>query len=464
MPVRRLSGHLLSVALLAACGSEPAEPTNGDTQQQVDAGETESDASSPQLEADAGSMTQEVTQDLLFAEESPIWHFDLTVAAADLDWLNTHAVEETYVPGAITFQGQRVEDISVRYKGGFGSLQGCFDDAGKLTCSKLSLKVSFNESDKEGRFLGLRKLIFHACNRDRTCLRERLSYGLFRDMGIETSRAAHATVSINGGPKQLYALVEYIDREFLEAHFDDPEGNLYKERWPVYDQPSYYVDELVTNEDTPDVTRMLAFAGAVRAATPANYEATIAPYLDLERMGRYSAVDQLVNDWDGIWKFYCNVPGQICGNHNYYVYDDPGSDHFAFIPWDVDHTLTEPNPDLGRAFSVEGPGVCDITPIEVAGLTDVGIRNPQCDPLLRGVYTGPGWQRYRKALEQLVRGEKTKREALLARLNHYRAKVRLTVPTDPSALPLEEWDAAVAVLRQIIIEQYEAAEVLLDER
>jgi spore coat protein CotH len=450
---------MMLTALLVACGDGGSNLVRGDvSERESDAGEHEATGSD-----DAGSQAPEMTQDLLFAEDSPIWHFDLELAAVDLAWLNAHAVDETYVPAAISFQGQRVENISVRYKGGFGSLIGCFDEQGELTCSKLSLKVSFNETDKSGRFLGLRKLVFHACNRDRTCLRERISYGLFREMGVETSRTAHATVSINGGPKQLYALIEDLDREFLEANFGDPDGNLYKEAWPLSDQPSAYVDALTTNEEEADVSHVLSFASAARASTKANFDSTIAPFMDLERMGSYTAVDQLINNWDGIWKFYCTLSSGLCGNHNYYLYDDPESGRFSFIPWDTDHTWTEPNYDMGRAFHAEGADVCELQPIEVPGLTDVAVRNPQCDPLMRGVYQGEGWTRYRTTLGRLLKGERTKREAVLARLNGYRAKVRLTVPTDPSALSLEEWDSAVAVLRQIIIEQYAAAEALLKE-
>jgi spore coat protein H len=454
---------LACALLIAACkGQHTAHDSDAGAndamapREEEDAG---SDAATP-TQPDASEAPQALTGELLFDEDAPIWHFDLEIAENDLRWLNEHALDEQYVPGNLTFQDQHFEQIAVRYKGGFGSLQGCFDAQGNLTCSKLSLKVSFNETDKSGRFLGLRKLVFHACNRDRTCLRERVSYGLFRDMDVQTCRTGHATVSINGGPKQLYSLIEYIDKEFLEDHFPDPEGNLYKERWPVVPIDSYYVDGLETNETTADVSHMLSFAQVLTSTDLSSYDVNVGPFLDLEQMGRYTAVDQLINNWDGIWKFYCGSP-ELCGNHNYFVYDDPASERFVIIPWDTDHTFTEPNPDLGRAFLDNGPSACDVTPINVPGIENAGIRNPQCDPLMRGVYQGAGWERYRKAMRTLLQGERTNREAVLARLNGYRARVRETVPADPSALSLAEWDAAVAQLRQIIIAQYAAAESLV---
>jgi hypothetical protein len=451
---------LLSAAICVnvACGQN-AEPR----MREVDAGRRDAAAGAvPDAGLDASMASPAITDEALFAEDAPIWHFDLELKPSDLATLNQHAVEETYVPGTLVFQKRRYENVAIRYKGSVGTLQGCFDADGKLTCSKLSLKVSFNETDSKGRFAGLRKLVFNACNRDRTCLRERLSYGLFRDMGVQTSRTGHALVRINGGPSQLYSLVEYIDKEFVQDHFADGTGNLYKERWPTYPVESYYVAGLQTNEATPDVQHMLDFAKAMGTTNLGNYDANVAAFLDLEAMGRYTAVDQLINNWDGIWKFYCSA-ADTCGNHNFYVYDDPTSKLFVIIPWDVDNTFTEPSADMGRSFHDDGPNVCDLKPLKVARTMVAGTRNPQCDPLLQGIYQGAGWERYRNALHELVLGANTNQAAVLERLDRYRARVRQTVASDPSALPLDEWDGAVASLRQIIIAQYKAAQTLLDE-
>ncbi len=465
MSLSRATVWMMAVALLSGCGDDDSGSTPA-----PDAG---SDSSVPGVDAatndasdvdasDAAIMSHAISDEELFDEDAPIWHFDLELTESDLTWLNEHAVEEMYRPGNLVFRGERYENIAVRYKGGFGSLQGCFDEQGNLTCSKLSLKVSFNETNPDGRFAGLRKLIFHACNRDRTCLRERVSYGLFRDMGVETCRTGHATVSINGGPRQLYSLIEYIDKEFIQDHFGDGDGNLYKEAWPTSLNAGDYAGKLETNEDMPMVQHMVDFASALSATTLGSYDTNVAPFIDLDRMGRYTAVDQLIHNWDGIWKFYCLAENQ-CGNHNFYVYDDPQSGRFSVIPWDLDHTFTEPFPDMGRSFHDDGPNVCDLQPLDIPGIPIAGILNPQCDPLMQGMYQGAGWERYRSALRQLLTGEKTNRAAVLERLNRYRARVRETVPTDPSALPLEGWDGAVATLRQIIIAQYAAAQALVDE-
>lgn len=455
---------LVLVVIAGACGGDDAMPFV--SVPESDAGDAMvpvvDAATDAAVDVDAATMPRAITNDELFAEDAPIWHFDLEMTPENFTWINEHAREEMYRPGNLVFQGQRYEDVAIRYKGGFGSLQGCFDGDGNLTCSKLSLKVSFNETDKSGRFAGLRKLIFHACNRDPTCLRERVSYGLFRDMGVETCRTGHATVSINGGPAQLYSLIEYIDKEFVQDHFDDGEGNLYKETWPTQPIAGYYTGGLRTNEDMPDVQHMVDFASVLGMTSINNYDVNIAPFMDLDRMGRYTAVDDLINNWDGIWKFYCATP-ELCGNHNFYTYDDPTSGRFVIIPWDLDHTFTEPFPDMGRAFNDAGPDACTLTPVTIPGIDIAGTKNPQCDPLMQGLYQGAGWDRYRASLRQLLMGPKTNQTAVLERLNRYRARVRETVADDPSALPLDEWEGAVATLRQIIIAQYQNAQALVDE-
>jgi spore coat protein H len=411
-----------------------------------------------QGEPNAGATSR---TDRLFDDHAPIWHFDIEVAASDWAWLNANQTLEQYVPAAVVFEGERFENAAIRYKGGYGTLGACIDDDGNLTCRKLSLKISFNEYDSAGRFHGVRKLILHGCARDPTCLRERLSYRLFRDAGVPTCRVVHATASVNKQDQGLFALVEYIDKEFLEDNFEDPEGNLYKERWPTSLDPGYYLEGLRTNEADADASRMTAFAGVVASTDDASFAADVAPFIDLEAMDRYNAVDRVINDWDGIWKFYCVQ--DACFNHNFYIYDHPASGRLVVIPWDLDFTFTKPDPDMGRSFRDDGPQACEIEEITMKELDDLrGTLAPQCDPLMRGLLRHDE-SAFRDALREILEGPETSRDALLSRLNRYRASIREAVAADPAQLPIEKWDEQVARLRQIIIEQYREAERLLAE-
>jgi len=401
--------------------------------------------------------------DALFADDAPIHHFDIELAPEDLAFLDEDPTRETYVRGTVRFRDETYTHVGVRYKGAYGSLVSCVEPDGTLVCNKLSLKLSFNEYQSSGRFHGVRKVLLHACNRDLSCLRERMSYRIYRAAGIPTSRVVHATASINGELQGLYAMVEYIDKEFVEDHFERDEGNLYKEVWPGSSaDPAYFLEGLRTNEAVGDVSRIVAFANALDGVDDASWPDATAEWLDADRQARYNALDQLVHNWDGVWKFYCL--GGTCFNHNYYLYDDPATGRFVVVPWDLDHTFTHVNDDMARSWWDDSAGACDIKPITIPGVDlTIGTRAPQCDPLMRGTMRGDQWEAYRAHLEEIMAAPETRLEDVLARFDRYRDTIRPVIENDPSALPLAEWDAEVARLRDIIRDQYDTAQRFLDE-
>ncbi|MCP4601762.1 MAG: hypothetical protein GY847_14805 [Proteobacteria bacterium] len=470
IPLKWLIVQLAILPLvLTACSDTKGNDNDSPTDAGLDTGEQDSDDqdnSDDSNDSDENETDDEEVltgTERLFDDNAPIWHFDIEVEKDDWAWLNANQTKEQYVPAAVVFEDQSYDRAAIRYKGGYGTLLSCVNEEGDMLCPKLSIKLSFNEGEnnEKGRFLGVRKLLFHACTRDSTCLRDRLSYGLFREMGIEACRVGHATLTINGENYGLYILIEYIDKEFLEDHFADPEGNLYKERWPLWDLDIFYIEGMRTNESAADVSHMLEFAEALAKTDDQNFARDISPFIDMDLMARYNAVDQVINNWDGIWKFYCEE--EMCGNHNFYMYDDPSSGRFIVIPWDHDNTFNEPNQDMARSWWDDGPTACDIDLFTLPGLEgERGIRAPQCDPLMRGLMRSSD-KNYKKALQEVLHGEQTGKEAMLARLDRYRALIRPAIETDPHLLAVDEWDAKVTVLRQIIIAQYKEVERLLEE-
>jgi len=393
----------------------------------------------------------------LFDDRVPPRRFRLEVAPEDWEWLQDHATEEEYVPAAVEVDGERFEQAAVRFKGAYGSLFACFDERGRQTCDKLSLKVSFNEQDPKGRFLGVRKLVFNSSFRDRSYLRERLSYELFRDVGLPASRAVHALVAVNDGPYSLYLLVENPDKEWLEDRFEDPEGNLYKEVWPQHLEPGPYIGRLRTNESEADVSRLVELARLLADVRDSDFDAAVSPWIDVDAMLRYFVVDQVTHNWDGIWKFYCGDYG--CGNHNFLLYDDPGSGRITVIPWDLDHTFGRPNDDLARSWYDDGEADCEVERVD----SRMGIRAPQCDPLLRGLML-LHWDEYLEQLASLTQGPDAplSEAAQLRRLGRYRAMIMDAVDEDPVGPDALEWRRAVAQLRQVVRAQADEVRRLLD--
>ena len=56
---------------------------------------------------------------------------------------------------------------------------------------------------------------------------------MFRKFGIIAPRSNHALIYINGEFNGIFANTENVDGPFTNKHFEKPDGNLYKEVWPV---------------------------------------------------------------------------------------------------------------------------------------------------------------------------------------------------------------------------------------
>ncbi len=101
--------------------------------------------SSPtQSDEDAGSVdaapdAAPVASDYVFADDM-LRTYELRIDPADWEWLNvgSNTLLEQYVRATLTFEGTEYGPIGVRYKGGFGTLQGCFEN-GVRVCPKLSM-------------------------------------------------------------------------------------------------------------------------------------------------------------------------------------------------------------------------------------------------------------------------------------------------------------------------------------
>ena len=88
---------------------------------------------------------------------------------------------------------------------------------------------------------------------------------MFRNFGITAPRSNHALLYINGEFNGVFANTENLDGPFTNKHFNNPNGNLYKEVWPVKSsggnrEENYFIDGLKTNEEVSDVTKIKRFS------------------------------------------------------------------------------------------------------------------------------------------------------------------------------------------------------------
>ncbi|MET0389756.1 MAG: CotH kinase family protein [Polyangiales bacterium] len=319
-------------------------------------------------------------------DQAQLHTFDVEVAPEDLARADVEPAAEVYVPARLLFEGKRY-DVGYRYKGSVGAFRppctAQFDGGPKA--GKCSVKLSFHWTDPEGRFHGLKKLLFHAMHNDRSMLRERLGYSLFREMGVPAPRATHAILRVNGHA-EIYGLVEEVDGRFTRSRFaEGGKGNLYKEIWPIHDDPQAYLAALETNEDeAPSAEQMLRFQAAVNEGPDA-----MAAWLDRDLTASYMAVDRVIINDDGAFHFYCHPGGQgnnpvLPGNHNYYWYAASHADRLWIVPWDLDHSLREATipPHIPVDWR-QTPSATECNACEGGGGFGINGPSPGCDRVIK---------------------------------------------------------------------------------
>ena len=248
-------------------------------------------------------------------------------SAAGFDFVYVHADME--------FQGQTIKDVGVRYKGNGTWMQSM----GQL---KRSLKIDTNHFVKGQKFAGVTKINLHSNVTDASWMNEVLSLRLYRDAGVPAPHTAYARVYITVPGKYekqyvgLYSIVEDIDKRFEKETFATTEGAIFKpvtpnvfadlgSDWTAYKQTYDPKTELTDAQKK----RVIDFAHLLTAGSDAEFNERVAEFIDLDETSRYFAVTVWLSTLDSI----------LAMGQNFYVYLDPATDKFKFMPWDLDHSF-----------------------------------------------------------------------------------------------------------------------------
>lgn len=285
--------------------------------------------------------------DFIFDQDS-LYTYELIIPESNYAFINNDPAAEEYVEASLVFRGDTISPVGVRYKGSVGAFVNCLSNtdwsnpSGYKTCTKLSMKIKINWGDREEKFYKLKKLQFHSMNNDPSQFRERLGYHLFKEMGIPTPRCVHARLVINGEFIGLFAVVEQVDGRFAKYHFDDDDGNIYKERWPLDDtgipfSSQQYIAALKTNEENMDVQIIKSFAQSLSITSSEQITDVIEEYMYIPEILSYCVVDRMIRHDDGPFHWYCNNNG--CESHNFYWYEEPNNKKLHLIPWDLDNAF-----------------------------------------------------------------------------------------------------------------------------
>lgn len=179
-------------------------------------------------------------------------------------------------------------------------------------------------------------------------LRHRLSHNLFAAAGVPTVSARNVNLFLNGDLHGLYTEFEDPDnKDWLKEVFGDNDGDLYKASYTIPNEPrqfaklnylgdqdsSYFLHyRKKTNKKGDkefDYSSIRRFIYQLNFIEDEHFVDSIQTLFEVDEFIRYLVVQNFISHWDS----YPQRP------KNYWLYQNPETDKWSFIPWDLDNTF-----------------------------------------------------------------------------------------------------------------------------
>lgn len=253
--------------------------------------------------------------------------------------LNHFANDETYLSAAVEIVDNSgtyfLDSIGVRLKG-----NSSFDF---YPTSKKPMKLDFNHFIAGQNYHGLKKLNLNNCWSDPTFMREKTFFDVSREQGVLAPRMSYANVYLNDIFWGFYALVEQVDKTYLDRWFGENDGYLYKagdnytpdggglgleaDLNHYGNSAANYTGryELKTHEVLNDWSQLIDLLDLIDNASNAVLLAELPVRMDLLTVLRSLALDNLFGSMDS---YYGSA-------RNYYLYQDSTTLSWHWIKWDA---------------------------------------------------------------------------------------------------------------------------------
>ncbi len=277
-------------------------------------------------------------------DDSRLRRVDISLTQADWDamWVDPESKYQVKVDATIF--GEELKDVGFRMRGQFSL---------RMSGAKKPWKIDTDYYIDGQEFHNLRQLMFLNNIGDSSLLYEKLAYEMMYAAGLPASHVAYVEmwidISDDADPPVfwgVYSMVERVDNKYIGNRFgaESKGGNLYKashaQRGPM--DLIYYGDQIedyptqngqyaygkMSNEaeaDYSDIVNLCKVLDGTTYASDEEFMAALEAVFDMDAFLRYLAVVTLIDNWD-------TYP--YTGN-NYYLYRDPVTDIFEWIPWDL---------------------------------------------------------------------------------------------------------------------------------
>ena len=264
-----------------------------------------------------------------FYERERVQEIRLSISGLNLAKMKEALPERKYVPATLHWRNIRLENVGVRYKGNSSSRPHQRHKRGYL--------IKVNEFKKGTRFLKLRRIALDNGVQFGSLFSEPIVTDILRNLEIPASRFNYANLFINNEYQGVYGNVERIDESFIKRHFGSKKGLLYKVHMGgpganfSYEgnDPAQYKKGFEPKNEAAEKSfdELIDLIREIDKDDKPNYEQTLIKHLMAENFLKITAVMLFAGCFD-----------QLTGwnPHNYYLYRNPKTDRWSYIPWDLD--------------------------------------------------------------------------------------------------------------------------------